>query len=135
MATLNPYILFSCNCRQAMEFYHKALGGDLKIQTIGETPMASQMPKEQASQIMHSQLDTPQLRLMASDMGDEQSQTETSRLSLMLYCESEQEINALFSAFLPEAKETTPLRKEFWGAIYGEILDNFGIRWMFNCDA
>ena len=31
----------------------------------------------------------------------------------------------------PKAEETEP-KFEFWGALYGSLIDKYGIRWMFN---
>ncbi len=36
MIQLNPYLNFNGNCKQAMEFYHSVLGGELKMQTYEE---------------------------------------------------------------------------------------------------
>ena len=36
MATLNPYLSFRTEARQAMEFYQGILGGDLEITVFGE---------------------------------------------------------------------------------------------------
>ena len=35
-STLNPYLSFRDNAREAMEFYQAALGGDLESNTFGE---------------------------------------------------------------------------------------------------
>lgn len=44
MTQINAYIGFNGVCREAMNFYKDCLGGDLMIQTIGESPMAAQFP-------------------------------------------------------------------------------------------
>ena len=44
---LNPYLAFDGRCRDAFEFYERTFGGRISfIQTIGESPMASNMPAE-----------------------------------------------------------------------------------------
>ena len=40
MAQLNAYLRFNGKCREAMTFYQACLGGELTIQTVGESPMA-----------------------------------------------------------------------------------------------
>jgi PhnB protein len=63
---LNPYISFSGNARQAMEYYHSVLGGQLALSTYGETG-AGGTPF--ADQIMHGMLETDKgFTLMCSDM-------------------------------------------------------------------
>src|SRR5215831_18386655 len=44
MAQLGPYLKFNGNCRQALEFYKYVLGGQLGLQTIGDSPAAGQFP-------------------------------------------------------------------------------------------
>ena len=48
-ATLNPYLAFESNARQAMEFYRDVFGGDLRI-----TPSASRAARlAEADKVMH----------------------------------------------------------------------------------
>jgi PhnB protein len=69
MAQLNPYLTFNGNAREAMTFYQSCLGGELILNTIGESPMAAQMPKEKHNEILHSVLKNEHLTIMAADMG------------------------------------------------------------------
>jgi PhnB protein len=64
---LNAYLRFDGNCREAMTFYMKCLGGELKMQTVGESPMAAQSPNMK-DKIMHSVLTMEGITIMASDM-------------------------------------------------------------------
>ncbi|HEU5484810.1 MAG TPA: VOC family protein, partial [Microlunatus sp.] len=57
MALLNPYLSFSGNAREALEFYQSVFGGDLSVSTFGDFGMPG-LPEEAASQIMHGQLTT-----------------------------------------------------------------------------
>jgi PhnB protein len=70
MAQLNPYIFFAGNCRDAMTFYQECLGGELLIQTVGESPMASQMPPEAHNGVLHAALQGGGMTIMASDNVD-----------------------------------------------------------------
>jgi PhnB protein len=54
--TLNPYLAFRDNAREAMEFYRSVFGGELTTSTFGEF-QASQDPAEK-DKIMHAQLVT-----------------------------------------------------------------------------
>lgn len=62
---LDPYIFFSGNCREAMEFYKSIFGGELTVQTVDEGP---DFPgkEEMKGQIMHALLEGD-VRLMGSD--------------------------------------------------------------------
>ena len=39
----------------------------------------------------------------------------------------------LFNGLAVNAKIETPLQDMFWGAYFGSLTDQFGIKWMFNC--
>ena len=133
MTHINAYLHFRGNCREAMTFYHDCLGGDLSMQTVGESPMANQMPPEAQQHIMHALLAKEDLMLMASDMMQE-APAHGNTISLMLYCSSEDEIRSYFSKLSVGGTVKFPLAEQFWGAIYGELTDKFGMNWLLNFD-
>ncbi|HWJ51935.1 MAG TPA: VOC family protein, partial [Propionibacteriaceae bacterium] len=51
---LNPYLSFSDNAREAMEFYKSVFGGNLTLNTFGEYGTQG----DEANKIMHAQLET-----------------------------------------------------------------------------
>lgn len=55
--TLNPYISFRDNAREAMTFYQSVLGGELTVSTFGEFQMTED-PAD-TDKIMHGMLITP----------------------------------------------------------------------------
>jgi PhnB protein len=131
MAKLTPYLFFDGNCREAMNFYHDCLGGELKMQTVAESGAAAHMPKDAGPLIMHSTLDKGSLSLMASDMMDSKS-TRGNNMSLTLVCESEAEIKSFFDKLSQGGKVTSPLKTEFWGGTFGQLVDKYGFMWMLN---
>ncbi|MDB5086510.1 MAG: glyoxalase, partial [Mucilaginibacter sp.] len=68
MSTINSYLTFSGNCREAMTFYQQCLGGELVFQTIGESPLSEKMPKKMKDFILHATLTKGNLLLIGSDM-------------------------------------------------------------------
>jgi PhnB protein len=125
------YLYFGGDCREAMEFYQSCLGGDLRIQAIKDTPVAGQFPPESANLIMHAELLNSGLSLMASDnMGDKLAVG--NQIELMIDCSSEEELHNFFNALSNGGKVDQPVRTEFWGAVFGQLTDKFGIHWMFN---
>ena len=134
MPQINAYLAFGGNCREAMTFYHKCLGGELNIQTVGETPMAKQMPPETHKNVMHAALTNGQMNLYGSDQMGPDKVVQDNTITLLINCSSEAEINSLFSKLSAGGKVNHPLKEEFWGSIYGDFADKFGIRWMMNWD-
>jgi uncharacterized glyoxalase superfamily protein PhnB len=41
----------------------------------------------------------------------------------------------LFAALAVGGKVEMPLQQMFWGAYFGNLVDRFGVHWMFNCSA
>jgi PhnB protein len=131
MTQINAYLSFSGNTREVMNFYKDCLGGELTMMTIGESPVASQMPPEAKDQIMHASLTNKGIVLMASDMSPNNI-TKGNNISLMLNCSSEEEINGFYSKLSAGGQASHPPKKEFWGAVFGNLTDKFGIQWMLN---
>lgn len=127
MATLNPYIHFNGNCREAMNFYKEILGGELFFQTVGESPMAAQMPQFKDN-ILHAALSSGKIMIMASDgMGMEQKPG--NNIEQCLVCESKEEIERLFNKLSAGGSVRMPLKEEFFGT-FAMFTDKFGIQWM-----
>lgn len=125
------YLYFGGNCREAMEFYQAALGGELRIQAIKDTPAAGQFPPEAANLIMHAELTGGSMALMASDMLQGTLQA-GNQIELLINCSSEEELHKFFDALSKGGKVDQPVRTEFWGAVFGQLTDKFGIHWMLN---
>jgi PhnB protein len=46
--------------------------------------------------------------------------------------DSQEEADQLFNALAEGGKIEMPLQQTFWGAYFGSLTDQFGIRWMVN---
>lgn len=126
------YLFFASDCREAMEFYKNALSGELQIQQIKDTPMAAKFPPESQTLVMHAELRLKgETVLMASDMLDGKVEA-GNRYQLMIDCSSEEELRRYFSALSKGGTVISDVRTEFWGAVYGQLKDKFGIEWMLN---
>ena len=102
---INSYLTFSGNCREAMNFYKECLGGELSLQTIGESPLANKMPAKMKECILHSTLTNDGLVLMGSDMVGDNGLTKGNAVSLMLNCSSEEEIKTVLKSFQSGGKK------------------------------
>jgi PhnB protein len=131
---VTPYLFFNGNCKEAMTFYQQCLGGSLTLMTAAETPMADQLSADQKDMIMHSNLMREGiLLLMASDdiMGGTK---EGSRIVLSMNFNSESDLNTAFEKLSEGGNVFHPVTKEFWGALFGQFTDKFGIQWMMSYD-
>jgi PhnB protein len=132
MATkLNPYISFRDTAREAMDFYHSVLGGELKRNTFAEFEV-SEDPAE-ADKIMHSQLDTTGgLTLMAADVPNGQDHNVGDNIAISLSGEDEGELRGYFEGLSAGGTVQVPFEQAPWGDMFGMFTDRFGINWMVN---
>jgi len=132
MTNIHSYLTFDGNCREAMTFYKNCLGGELRLQTIGESPLAEKMPQKMKKCILHATLTKGNLVLMGSDMVAEQGLKRGNTVSLMLNCGSETEIRKSYSKLSKGGKANHPLEVSFWGALFGDLTDRFGNHWLLH---
>lgn len=129
--TLNAYLFFAGNCREAMEFYRNIFGGTLKIQTYDEVPG---QPEAMEGKVIHASLMDGDVDLMASD-GPTPDRLGTGKISLSLSGTDEEKLRTVFDSLSARGKVTSPLKKEFWGDTFGVLTDKFGVDWMVNISA
>ncbi len=130
MTNINSYLTFNGNCREAMQFYKKCLGGELYFQTIGESPLYEKMPAKMKRCIIHSSLTNENIVLMGSDMVSEKGLIKGNAVSLMLNFESEKEIKDCYKKLSQGGEQTHFLEDTFWGAVFGGLTDKYGNHWL-----
>jgi PhnB protein len=127
---LNPYIAFSDDARQALEFYRGVFGGELSLSTFGEAGGAD---GPDADKVMHGQLETPAgYTLMVSDTPAGMDRTVGTNISISLSGDDTDELRGYFAALSEGGTVTVPLEKQMWGDEFGMCLDRFGVGWMVN---
>jgi PhnB protein len=131
MATrLNPYISFTDNARQAMEFYRDVFGGALTMNTFGEF---GQPDSPDANKIMHAMLVTDSgLALMGADTPTGSEHTPGENIAVSLSGEDADELRGYWDKLAEGGTVSVPLEKQMWGDEFGMCKDRFGINWMVN---
>ena len=131
--TLYPYLNFNGNAAEAMNHYKSVFGGELKMQTFGESNMA-ETPQEK-SLIVHATLKSDAVTIMASDTHPKQPRKFGDNVSLSLQGEDSKRLTDAFNLLAAGGKVDMPLAKQFWGDTFGMVTDKFGIHWMVNITA
>ncbi len=127
---LNPYISFSNNAREAMEFYKGVFGGELTMNTFGEY---GDKDAPGADGIMHAQLETDQgYTLMASDTPPGMDRTPGSNYAVSLSGDDAEQLRDYWKKLSDGANVFMPLEKQMWGDEFGQLVDRFGVSWMVN---
>ena len=127
---LNPYISFTGDARQAMEFYKSVFGGTLTMNTFGEYG-AQDSPE--ADQIMHSMLENDSgFTLMGADTPPGMEHNPGNNISVSLSGEDAGELRGYWDKLSDGGTVLTPLEKQMWGDEFGTVVDQFGITWLVN---
>lgn len=134
MTQINSYLTFGGNCREAMNFYKECLGGELTLQTIGESPLADKMPAAMKECILHATLTKEGLILMGSDMVGERGLIKGNAVSLAISCSSEEEIENFYEKLSAGGNKDHALEQSFWGATFGDLTDKYGNHWLLSYD-
>jgi PhnB protein len=129
---ISPYIMFNGNCEEALNFYVKALGGEIQGLMRFEGSPAESMSSDK-QKILHAMFKAGGVFFMASD-GAESGENVGGMVHLSLDFDSAEEEQKVYDALSEGAKTTMPLQDTFWGARFGMLTDRFGVNWMFNYD-
>jgi PhnB protein len=128
---LNPYISFTDNAREALEFYKSVFGGTLRLSTFGELGAAD---SPDADKIMHGMLVKDDgFALMAADTpSGMEPATGSGGIALSLSGDDADELRGYWEQLTAQGTVTMPLEKQVWGDEFGMCVDRFGLSWMVN---
>jgi PhnB protein len=130
---LNPYLNFDGRCREAFEFYAKALGGRIAfIQTIGESPMAASAPADAHNRVMHVTLHIGNQVLQGADAPPGVPFTRPAGFGVALHFDDAAEGERVFAALSQNGTVQMPFQATFWAKGFGMLVDQFGTPWMVN---
>ncbi|GCD21970.1 VOC family protein [Cellulomonas algicola] len=127
---LNPYLNFRTGTREVMEFYQSVFGGELNVSTFADFG-ATQDPAE-ADLVMHSQLTTPDLTLMAADVPPRMELASGSTISVSLSGDDDAKLRGWYDALADGGTVLEPLTVAPWGDAFGMCVDKFGTTWLVN---
>jgi PhnB protein len=135
---IQPYLFFNGRCEEAIEYYKKAIGGELEmLMRYKESPdpvPPGMIPDGWGDKVMHASLRVGQMILMASDgCGGDKPGFDGFSLSLIMPNEAEAE--RAFNALAEGGQVRMPLTKTFWSPCFGMLQDRFGVGWMVTVPA
>jgi PhnB protein len=131
---LTPYLSFNGQCAEAFKLYEKCLGGKITfMQTYADSPMASQVPPDWGTKIMHATLTIGNQVLQGADSTAEHYK-KPHGFCISLGTSDPAEADRVFAALAENGAVQMPLEKTFWALRFGMLTDQFGIPWMINCE-
>ncbi len=140
MTTVNIYLTFPGNCKEAFDFYKSVFGGEFPyVGTFADMPPQEGVPPmtdEQKSKIMHISLPiSKETILMGSDMGGGWASELKigNNFAISVHTETRAEADRIFNALAEGGSISMPMADAFWNSYFGMTTDKFGINWMLNC--
>jgi PhnB protein len=136
--SVDVYVNFNGNTREAVEFYAQVFGTEKpNIMTFGETPPDPNfpLPEEAKNLIMHTRLNIDGSNVMFSDVFPGMPYAVGNNISLSIVNKNKDEIKAWFNNLKEGGTVTMDLQETFWSKCYGQLTDKFGIAWQFNLDS
>lgn len=135
--SVDIYLNFNGNCREAVEFYAKAFNTEAaQMMTFGEAPPNPnfQLPEEASNLIMHARLTISGSNVMFSDVFPGTPFEMGNNISLTIVSKNVDEIKSAFAVLKEGGTVGMELQETFWSKCYGQVTDKFGVIWQLNLD-
>lgn len=133
--SLNVYLYFNGNCREAVEFYAKVFGTEKpQIMTYGEAPQNPEFPiKEEVKDlVIHAQLTINGSAAMFSDCSPGRNFIAGNNISLTVVSKKMDEIKSYYNQLKEGGIVGMELQETFFSKCYGMVTDKFGINWQLS---
>ena len=133
--SLNFYLFFNGNCREAVSFYADVFNaGEPEVMTYGQSPVDEEHPLPPTAKdlVMHARLTISDSSIMFSDVIPGMPYTQGNNFSITVVTKDSDEIHHAFAMLSEGGKVTMELQKTFWSPCYGMLTDKFGIDWQFS---
>lgn len=127
-----PYLGFRGQCREAFDFYAKALDGKIvSMMTYAESPMAEQVPAETRHYVMHANIIAEGASLMGAD-GPWNEQDIASQTCINVMVDDNAKAERIFNALAEGGSVQMAMAETFWSHRFGMLTDRYGKPWMVN---
>lgn len=127
---LRTYLNFSGNCREALEFYEKHLGGKIGVMMNWEQmPAEANADPAMKGKVMHARITIGGAELMASDGPPSRVQPMRS-VYLALNVDSDQEAESIYALLSAGGEVFMPIQETFFATRFAQLRDKFGTSWM-----
>lgn len=119
-----PYLMFSGNCYEALQFYEACLDGKItSLRTVAEAPF--DVPEGLEDRIFDSEFKAGSVHFKASDDMPGSEVAVGSNFALFIGSPNAAERQRVFEKLSEDGKVTFPLDNNF-----GMVTDKFNIQWM-----
>lgn len=134
MPTINPWINFNGNAKEAFEFYKSVFGGEFAKVTYLKDLSSPEFPvaENDANKIMLITLPIGPSVLMGNDIPESMGKVSENenRSKISINTESKEEAERLFNGLSVGGAVEMPMADSPWGSYFGMFRDKYGIEWM-----
>lgn len=133
MAIIHPYLSFNGNCREAMQFYQSCFGGELQLQTVGETSRGKKMPPKMKNSILHARLTHQSFVLFGTDITDDCGLQNGNSMAMYLHCSNKKMLLQLYRKLSKNSRQACTPQLNAVGAWIATVKDPFEKNWLLHC--
>jgi PhnB protein len=128
---IQPYLFFDGRCEEAIEFYRKSIGAEVKaMMRWKDAPGAMTVPPGgNGEKVMHATFSVAGTEILASD-GECQGRPAFGGFGLSLWVKGAAEATRAFAALGEGGSVRMPLAKTFFAESFGMVADKFGVLWL-----
>lgn len=121
------HLSFNGNCSQAFHYYRTCFGGELTVQTLGDTPIGKGLDSDMRNAVVWATLENKYFKLVGTDLTDENRIVSGNNVSILIECPSFTErtrlIHKLINRNICSIENTNPLVN---------IIDIYRICWILS---
>lgn len=135
--SVNVYMIFNGNCREAAEYYAEVFKtGKPEIMFFGDMPPdpSWEMPEEMKDKVMHTSLNIHGSEVMFSDTMANAPVAFGKNINVTVVSDNLEQMTEEFNRLGQDGKVQMEMQKTFWSPAYGAVEDKFGIDWQFSFD-
>lgn len=133
MATINPYINFNGNAKEAFTFYKSVFGGELGSIVRFKDLAGPDFPvaESEENKIMRITLPIGDNTLIANDVPEILGQVNENenRSKIAVTTDSREEAEKIFTGLSAGGTVEMPMDNSPWGTYFGMFRDKYGIEW------
>ncbi len=129
--SIEVYLIFNGNCREAVQFYSEVFNTKLEqMMTYADIPNPEyQVAEEAKNLVLHTFLMINGNRVMFCDVLPDQPFTVGNNVSIMISSKNMDEIKTYFNKLKVGGKVEMDIQETFWSKCYGMVTDRFGVNW------
>jgi PhnB protein len=128
---ITAYLVFNGNCREAMQFYKKCLGGRLFLQTMEQSPSGKSMPAKLKKHVLHAVLKGDRFMIFGTDVVPDEGRLTGSNIMMAFMCSSKKQLHSLCKKLSGQKKpvQRIPLPNQS----IMEVKDKYDNCWLLYC--